>query len=65
MERLSILRDEANASDGWVQLVDKPKLAAWTMQSEAGDTLIRATVKVDMPARLFFEAMYSSEQECL
>ena len=65
MEKLAVLREEAKVSDGWVQLVDKPKVAAWTVQSEAGDTLIRMTVKFDLPARLTFESMYYCEEECL
>lgn len=65
MEKLTTLRNEAKASDGWVQLVDKPKLAAWTMQSEQGDTLMRSTIKVDLAPRLMFECMYSTEQESL
>ena len=65
MEKLTTLKNEASASDGWVQLVDKPRLAAWTKQSEEGDTLIRQTIKMDLPPRLLFECMYSTEQECL
>ena len=26
---------------------------------------MRQTIKIDLPARLFFEAMYSTEEECL
>ena len=65
MEYLAVLREETNVSDGWVQLVDKPKVAAWTVQSKVGDTLIRMTVKIDMPARLTFESMYYFEEDCL
>ena len=26
---------------------------------------MRQTIKIDLPARLFFEAMYSTDEECL
>ena len=26
---------------------------------------MRSTIKIDLPARLFYEAMYSSDEECL
>ena len=26
---------------------------------------MRSTIKIDLPARLFFEAMYSTDEECL
>ena len=49
MDKLESLKKDAEAADGWIQLLDEPKVAGWTMQNEAGDTLLRLTLEVDLP----------------
>ena len=60
MEKLAKLKEDAAAADGWDQLLDDPVAAGWTMQNEQGETLIRTTIKVDMPPAVLFQMLYDS-----
>ena len=65
MERLNLLHQDATAADGWTQLLDDPAAAGWTMQNEAGDTLLRTTLHLDLSPQQCFEMIWCTTDDCL
>lgn len=65
MDKLQDLTQEADAGEGWTQMLDDPVAAAWAKQTEDGNTLLRVTLHVSLKPSEAFVMLHTTDAEAM
>ena len=65
MDKMDTLNQDANTEEGWVELMDEENMVCLVRKTESGDSLIRSTIKKDIPAEHALECFLNTDQESL
>ena len=65
MDKIEMLNNEAQDIEGWDQVLDEPNFACFLKKTEGQDTLLRATLVIDMAPRHAKECFLNTTQDSL